>query len=174
MTQFARRLAPAALAALLAAAAPARAEVITFATAGNWEAFGGTDNSGSAVCGVSAEGGGRWFSIKYYKGDDALTVQLGKDTWKVDDGTETTVKMSFDNDIPWAATGKAAHLSNGEGFLQFAIPSSRADEWVNDYRRAQTMDVSFPDQPNIDDWTADLTGTNNIATQMMRCIEAMR
>ena len=61
----------------LLAAPMAAAQTNTIATAGYWKAFAGKSNNGIPLCGMSASGKGLFFSIKVYKGDDDMTVQLG-------------------------------------------------------------------------------------------------
>ncbi|MGE0418801.1 MAG: hypothetical protein AB7O80_18510 [Acetobacteraceae bacterium] len=151
----------------------AQAEVTTFARAGGWRAFGGTTNNGKMVCGVSTEGGGRWFGVKYFHNDDALTVQLSKDSWKVKDGTKVRVQMQFDDESAWSARATAFHMSDGDAALEFEVPSKAIGQWLGEFRRSNTLFVRFPDS-NVDDWRANLAGTSEIADRMGDCLRAMR
>ncbi len=162
----------AAVGALAIGAVAARAEVSTFARAGGWRAFGGTTNNGKLVCGVSTEGGGRWFGIKYFKDDDALTIQLSKDTWKVKDGTKIKIQMQFDRESPWTANATAFHMSDGDAALEFEVPSRMVNQWLTEFRRSNSLFVRFPES-NVDDWRAGLAGTSEIADRMGDCLRAM-
>jgi hypothetical protein len=151
----------------------AGAEVTTFARAGGWRAFGGTTDSGKMVCGVSTQGGGRWFGIKYFHNDDALTIQLSKDTWKVKDGVKVRVEMQFDRETPWTARATSFHMRDGDAALEFEVPSRAIGQWLSEFRRSNTLYVRFPDS-NVDDWRAGLAGTSEIADRMGDCLRAMR
>ena len=52
----------------------ASARVSTLANEGSWTAFGGTSDNGTPMCGMSSSGGGKWFGVKYFKGDTGFTV----------------------------------------------------------------------------------------------------
>lgn len=162
----------AAVCALAIGAVAAQAEVTTFARAGGWRAYGGTTNNGKMLCGVSTEGGGRWFGIKYFKDDNALTIQLSKDTWKVKDGNKIKIQMQFDRESPWTANATAFHMSDGDAALEFEVPSRMVNQWLTEFRRSNTLFVRFPDS-NVDDWRAGLSGTSEIADRMGDCLRAM-
>ncbi len=160
------------LVALPLLASNVKADVTTFAHVGAWEAFGGLTNDGTPVCGVSAEGGGRWFGLKYFKGDDSLTIQLSKDSWKVKNGTKITVTMQIDDEDPWRASATAFHMNDGDAALQFSIGSGQLAQWMQEFRGGNTLFIRFPND-NVEDWRADLTGSDAIGDAMTRCLRAM-
>ena len=151
---------------------PAAAGVVTFERSGGWEAFGGRSDNGRKLCGVSASGGGRWFSIKYFDADDHLTVQLSKDTWKVRNNTQIDILMKFDNESPWKARATAFHMNNGDAALQFTISSQQIRQWIREFRESYVLYVRFPNS-KVEDWQADLTGTQQIADAMIQCLQVM-
>ena len=151
------------------AATPAMAEVKTFARASGWEAFGGTTNDGTAVCGVSIDSDSSFFMLKYFKGDAVLTVQLGDDDWKGKVGDKLTVGMKFDSQSPWRATATAYKTGDGAMALQFTVPSKMIDDWMDEFKMSQDLIIVFPDS-DVDDWHADLTGTKVIGENMEKCV----
>lgn len=152
--------------------APARADIVTFARISGWEAYGGKANDGQQVCGISTSGGGRWIGIKYYGGDNSLTVQMSKNTWKLPNGLHTKVTMQFDDESPWRATATGS-VSNGTAFLQFDLPRRTIVPFLSEFKAGDKMYVRFPDEPRIDDWEVDLEGTTAIAQKLFDCIQTM-
>ena len=161
-----------ALATLMATPA-AQAEVTVFSRVGTWQAFGGTNKAGQAVCGVATQGDGKYIGIKYYRGDDSLTVELSNETWKVTDGTKVSVTMKFDNESPWTARATAYHMSDGDAALQFDINQNQLDRWLAEFRRSYNLIVGFPND-KVPDWQASLRGTSAIADSMAECLRVMK
>jgi hypothetical protein len=150
----------------------AAAEVVTFKRAGGWEAFGGHSNDSRKLCGMATSGGGRWFGIKYFEGYPSLTIQLSKNTWKVRPGAQIGVIMQFDNENLWKARATAFHMDNGDAALEFQINSQQLRQWINKFRESTILYVRFPTS-NIEDWQANLSGTQQIADAMGKCLQVM-
>ena len=150
----------------------ANAEVKTFATAGGWSAFGGTSNNDRMMCGVSTSGGGRWFGVKYFQNNDYLVVQLSKKSWTVKDGTKINVKMQFDRETPWTVKATAFHMSDGDAALEFQIARTEIATWVNEFSGGNNLYIRFPDS-DVEDWKANLAGTNTISNRFGECLNAM-
>ncbi len=162
----------AALAASLAllAAPMAVAQTSTIATAGYWKAFAGKSNDGTPVCGMSASGKGLFFSIKVYKGDEEMTVQLGSSGWKIKDGAKQKVVMRFDKESPWNATATGFHFSDGDAGLEFVVKLKNLEEFLVEFARSQTLRLSF-EGSDVEGWTADLTGTAAVTVAFGNCVE---
>jgi hypothetical protein len=158
--------------ALLCVSATAAAQVRTFARQNGWSAYGGNTSEGRKVCGMSAEGGGRYLGIKYFEGDSHVTIQLSKNTWRVKRGLRVNVEMQFDRFTPWTAQAEAVHLGRDDG-LQFMVGRRGIAQFTNEFVRSNTLFVRFPDEREIEDWRADLAGTPTVATAWAACIEAM-
>jgi len=154
------------------AASSVSAEVVTFKRSGGWEAFGGRSNDNRKVCGVSASGGGRWLGVKYYEGDDGLTLQLSKSTWTVRNGAQINIKMQFDYESPWTARARAFHMENGDGAIQFTVGRKQIPQWLKEFRDSNALYVRFP-QSDVEDWQADLAGTEEIVDALGLCLQAM-
>lgn len=169
---MARILKAAALGLLVAGlgATQARAEVSTFAQVGSWKAFGGTSTNGKMLCGMSSSSGGKWFGVKYFKGNSNFTVQLSNKSWTVKDGSKVSLSMRFDRESPWRATATTFHMSDGDPAIEFEVGRDQMGNWLREFRGAQTLVLSFPNA-DVSDWRADLTGTDRIAGEMQRCMQ---
>jgi hypothetical protein len=162
----------AALALTCFAASSVGAEVVTFKSSGGWQAFGGRSEDNRKVCGVSADGGGRWLGVKYYEGDDGLTLQLSKNTWTVRNGAQIDIKMQFDYESPWTARARAFHMSNGDGAIQFSVGRKQILQWLKEFKASNMLYVRFPGS-DVEDWQADLSGTEEIVDALGLCLQAM-
>jgi hypothetical protein len=151
---------------------PADADVVILQRVSGWTAFGGRSDTGSKLCGVSARGGGRYFSIKYFENDDHLTVHLSKDTWKVRNGLHIDLTMQFDNESPWSARATTFHMNDSDAALQFTIGSQQMRQWIREFRGSAVLYIRFPNS-DVEDWQADLSGTPQIADTMSQCLWAM-
>ena len=151
----------------------ARAEVKTFARAGVWEAFGGTSNDGQGLCGVSTRGGGKWIGVKYYKGDETITIQLSNESWTVTDKDKVSVVMKFDDESPWRASATAFHMSDGDAALEFSIKEDQMNIFMREFRQSDSLIIRFPDS-KVEDWRANLAGTSRVADAMSECLRVLR
>jgi len=160
------------LAALLALSiAPiAVAQTSTIASAGYWKAFGGRSNDGTPVCGMSASGKGLFFSIKLYKNDDSMTVQLGSDRWKLKDGAKQKIVMRFDRHSPWNAVGTGFHFKDGDAGLEFSVGVKNLETFLTEFARSRSLRIEF-DGSNVEGRTADLTGTAAVTEAFANCVQ---
>jgi hypothetical protein len=140
--------------------------------AGGWEAFGGYSTNDEKVCGMSASGGGRWFGVKYYDGDNHLTIQLTKNTWRIPPGRQFEVYMQFDNEVPWQARATSFYMQNVGDALQFKLNQSNISRWFSEFVASNSLYLQFPNS-NVEDWKADLSSSHRIAQAMIRCLEVM-
>jgi len=154
-------------AALMADTALADTEVL--ARAGAWEAFGGTSANGHPLCGVSTSGSGRYFGIKYFRGDDTLTIQLGDEKWSLKNNIRVRVQLQFDHASPWRGNATGMHFSDGDAGLEFNINRNQLDQFVGEFRDANRMIVSFLDE-DVSDWQGSLEGTDAVSNMFARCI----
>src|SRR5579872_6138525 len=107
-----------AIAFLAVSAGRGTADTHVLARTGAWQAFGGTTEDGQPVCGISSSGAGKYFGLKYFAGDNTLTIQLGNNAWTLKNKIKVKVRMQFDNNSPWNATGTGMHFSGGDAGLQ--------------------------------------------------------
>ncbi|MBM3649350.1 MAG: hypothetical protein FJX11_16325 [Alphaproteobacteria bacterium] len=154
----------------LLAAPLAVAQTNTIATAGYWKAFAGKSNSGTPLCGMSATGKGLFFSIKVYRGDDDMTVQLGSERWKIKDGAKQKVVMRFDREAPWRATATGFHFRDGDAGLEFSVKTKNLESFLKDFAKSQKLRIEF-EGSDVDGWTADLTGTAAVTVAFGNCVE---
>jgi hypothetical protein len=151
----------------------AQAAVRTLAEAGPWSATGGTTDSGKPLCGVSSSGGGKWFGLKYFKGDSGFTVQLSNEAWTLKDGLKAKIAIQFDRESPWTATGEGFHMSDGDAAFEFEVPNKQLDPFLNEFAAAKLMVIRFPDQKALSDWRFDMSGTSAVSAQLISCIRKM-
>lgn len=167
-----RKFGIAALAASLGLmlASPAVAQTSTIATAGYWKAFAGKANDGTPVCGMSASGKGLFFSIKLYKGDDDMTVQLGSSGWRIQTGAKQKIVMRFDRESPWKATATGFRFSDGDAGLEFSVGIKNLETFLTEFARSRGLRIDF-DGSDVEGWTADLTGTAAVTGAFTSCVE---
>lgn len=161
------------LALSLALASPALAEVVVFARAGAWEAYGGTNADGKRLCGISTSGEGMWIGVKYFRGDDGFTVQLSSTDWTVKNGEKVKVIMRFDRLSPWTGAATGFHMSDGDAALELDIPADKLGLWLREFRQSNTLLVEFPDAPDVEDWKVSLAGTTAITDRMIACMDRL-
>lgn len=153
----------------LLASAAAFAETRNIATAGAWKAFGGTTEKGVALCGISTSAKGLFFSLKVYKGDEDMTVQLGSSDWKIKDGGKQKLAMRFDRETPWNATATGFHFSDGDAGLEFTVKLKNLETFIMEFAKSQRLRIVF-EGSNVDSWSADLTGTAAVTSAFADCI----
>ena len=158
---------------MLALVGSANAEVQTFAREGSWQAYGGTSDNGRALCGVSSSGTGKYFGLKYFNGDNTLTIQLGSNEWRVKDGAKQRVRMQIDNNSQWDAVGTAFHFGDGDAGLEFEIRSNQLETFMTEFRGGNTLFIRFP-ETDVSDWRASLDGSDTISDSFVRCVKALR
>lgn len=167
------RLAAALLALSLAAIPAALAEVVVFARAGAWQAFGGTTDDGKRLCGISTSGEGIWFGVKYFRGDNGFTVQLSSTDWSLKDGEKVKVIMRFDRLSPWTGAATGFHMTDGDAALELEIPADKLTLWLREFRQSNTLLVEFPEADDVEDWKVSLAGTTAITDRLVACMDAM-
>ena len=156
-----------------AAAGIANAAVSKLGSAGSWSLYGGTTDSGKGVCSMSTSGKGLYFGVKYYNGDDALTIQISHDDWKLKDGVKVKTTMKFDRESPWSVTATGFHMSDGDAAVEFEIPNKNIDGWLGEFAAANAMVLGFPDERSISDWKLDLGGTSSLIKSFGSCIKRL-
>jgi hypothetical protein len=122
----------------------------------------------AAAAATATSGGGRWFGIKYFEGVPSLAIQLSKKTWTVPPGTPIDVIRQFDNESPWKARATAFHMDSGDAALEFQINRQQLRPWISEFRESTLLYVRFPSS-NVEDWQANLSGTQQIADAMGQC-----
>lgn len=108
-------LIPAAVLVIFCAGASAR--VFNIDHQGVWTAFAGTADNGQRLCGISTDGTGKYFGLKYYNGDNTLTIQLGSKDWSIRNGGRQRVVLKMGSHSPWSAIATGFHFSDGDAGL---------------------------------------------------------
>jgi hypothetical protein len=163
----------AATAAFLLTSASCFADTQVLARFGAWQAFGGTTNSNRPVCGMSSSGNGKYFGVKYFSGENTLTIQLGNSSWTVKNGVKVKVEMRFDQESPWNATAIGMHFSDGDAGLEFDIRRNQLDQFMREFRGANQIVVRFPGE-DVSSWNGSLQGTDGVSSNFVRCVRNMQ
>lgn len=141
----------------------AQSKTATLQKQGRWEAFGGTDDSGTQVCGViNTEEADRVFVIKRYAGSRDLTVQMLKNTWRISDRRVAT-NIRFDFYPPWEAEALPAPPDG----LRLRIPEELAASFMREFGSSQVLRISFPAGDQT--WELPLAGSPVISRTMLEC-----
>ena len=148
------------------------ADTETLARVGAWQAFGGTTTDGRPVCGMSSSGSGKYFSIKYFDGDDTLTIQLGNSQWSLKNNAKVRVELQFDNASPWKATASGMHFGDGDAGLQFDISRKQLDQFLQEFRDSNRLSVRFPEE-DVTDWNGSLEGTDSVTSSFIGCVRKL-
>jgi hypothetical protein len=147
----------------------AEAQTKVLATHGVWSAFGGFVENGDQVCGVISSGQeGRTFTIKYFRSDDHLTVQIFKESWKIPRGTEVKLRIVLGGASPWHVT--ADGVANK---VEFDVPRQSVNGFISEFRLANRGEIHFL-EGNEGGWTMNLTGSNAAVGVMVQCMQQMR
>lgn len=149
-------------------AGSAHARTIDFASAGSWDTFGGTDDAGNEVCGMSTYwNDGRSLMIKRYSGDNYLTIQLVNPAWRIA-GDGYAMSLTFDDNSPW--TGKASAMQGSSG-LEFTVPKLRITDFISEFTASNSLAVEMGS--NAVSWQVGLAGTENVTNEFRKCIDDM-
>lgn len=148
------------------------ADTEVLSKAGAWQAFGGTTTNGRAVCGMSSSGNGRYFGVKFFAGDETLTIQLGDSNWTLKNKIKVKVEMRFDDESPWHATATGMHFNDGDAGLEFDINKGELEQFMREFSNSNEMAISFPDQ-DVSSWTGSLAGTDKIFKSFAKCLREL-
>lgn len=141
------------------------AKTVTLQKQGLWEAFGGPDDAGTAVCGIiTGESVDRVFIIKRYAGNKALTIELLKEGWHTAADKPVAAALRFDLFQPWAVEALAIPPDG----LRFRVPGEMADAFLREFAAAKALRVIFP-KNNDQAWELALTGNQAVARAMQEC-----
>jgi hypothetical protein len=162
------RIGAAALSAVCLATAAAHAEVKVTASAGGWEAFGGTTSSGLPVCGISKDLTEKYFGVKLFSGNDTFTVQLSDKEWNLEKGTKYDITMRFDQNKVWRATGVGFLFNDGDPGIEYTIQRQELGEFTKEFGGSSGLVLHLA-QPGKQDWTIDLTGVKDVKTAFETC-----
>ncbi len=161
---------------ILALAAPrALAGTHDIASSGYWTAYEGTDDQGTEICGIDTDSDNNQnddqIDIKYYNGDNVLTIQLFSSGWTIPDGpSDTHVDVIFDNNTPWHVDQVSGmHIADGTAGMEFTIGKDDVADFLTEFAQSIQMRINFTNS-NIDNWTGDLTGTQNVTEAFAECI----
>jgi hypothetical protein len=146
----------------------AHAEVKVTASAGGWEAFGGTTTNGTPVCGISKDLKEKYFSVKLFSGRDTITIQLSDKEWNLEKGTKYDITMRFDQNKVWHATGVGFVFNDGDPGIEYTIRRQELGEFTREFGSSSGLVLHLA-KPGLQDWTIDLTGVKDVKTAFDTC-----
>ena len=143
---------------------------VQIATSGGWTAFTGTISEGQPACGVSnwtKATDSRMFLIKWFYGEDHLTLQFSKREWRIPPNASTDVRITFDNAVPFFGTA-LAHPSGS--MLEVPLPIVSIDAFLEEFRESNRMTISFISGNEVP-WWADMSGSRPVGVAFERCVK---
>jgi hypothetical protein len=147
-----------------------RAETHTLASSGSWKAFGGTTTAGRGVCGISGSPGGRYFGLKFFKGDDTFVIQL--QVPQVEKEAKVPLSVRFDANPLWTATATGFIFADGDAGLEFPINASESDRFAYEFKNSSRMLMRF-DAGGYAAWTVGLEGTLAVSNAFSTCMRGL-
>ena len=135
-------------------------------SSGAWRAFSGTSSGGRRVCGAKLEGEDRAFMLKWFDGDDDLTVHIFKQGWAISSGTIVDVMVQIDRVEPWTASG-----SGNGSMVAFSVPGGDAAKFLGELNAGRALHIAFP-SGNEAEWDGNLSGNNGVLVVVAQCIRA--
>jgi hypothetical protein len=122
---------------------------------GVWSAYGGLTEGGRQVCGMHVFGSEqRDLHIKWFSGNNHLTIQAFKPSWNIPQGTRMPLVIGIDGRVGWnvpEAFGVGA-------LVEWIVSRQTFDEFVAAFRLGNTLTVSFPGGSEPP-WVASLRGS---------------
>jgi hypothetical protein len=146
------------------ASGSAVAETRDLSRNGLWVAYGGTEGSGQAICGIRTVGGdGRRIDISQHSGETGIEMALVKDSWAIPPNTPIELAVQFDLDAPrpGQAVGQAHDVVLRMDFAQ-SVPFMRS------LRGGSQVRVSFPSGTEPV-WTGGLSGSGRAIDTFNDC-----
>ena len=145
-----------------------RAEVVTVARYGAWQAYSGVADDGKRVCGIGETGAdGRTFNIKYFEGANNFEIVIGKPAWAIPAGIHADVAITFDRATPWRGSARGSGI-----YLFLSLPLERLLPFEAEFKQAYSMIVSFPGGSEAP-WRGNLSGSTAISGQMAECVRLL-
>lgn len=158
----------AAIAAAALLATPAIAAPKYTYSSGVWTVFGGTSNLGTPMCGMEEFGPNELFAIKWFKGQDRLTIHLFSNKWIAKEGDLIPVTMQFSGHDPWDVIGRV-HTIKGGVLLEYHVNNDAMDQFLKEVQDSAKVEIGFPGT-NAHSWTVDLTGSRSAFGAFSACV----
>ncbi len=154
----------------------ARADTHIISSSGSWEAYEGTSEDGTQLCGMdttSDNDNGDDIDIKYFNGDDELTIQLFSNGWKIPDGkSDTKIEIKFDSESWHVNQVTGFHLDDGTSGMEFTISKDDANDFIDDFSASSNLHLAFTNS-DVDDWDIDLSGSQDVVGPFKDCVRDM-
>jgi hypothetical protein len=129
----------------------------------------GNITQGSPACGLSnnaANPGMKLFMVKWFYGNDYLTIQISKQSWRIPKSARGEIEIKFDNGTPFIGT---AHAHPEGNIMELPVPISQINNFMQEFRDSNRMTVRFV-SGNEQPWWADMAGSRPVGLAFERCI----
>jgi hypothetical protein len=152
----------------IAGAGPALGETRIIQSSGLWNAYGGTDDDGRAVCGISTSGAdGRRIAVQQSAGETDLDLVLEKPSWAIPDNTPIDLAIQFDN-----AQAFPDHATGAGNRVTLRLPFDRSIPFMRSLRGRSQVRVYFPSGNEVA-WTGGLGGSSAAIDAFNDCRAAL-
>ncbi|MFH5926207.1 hypothetical protein [Roseomonas xinghualingensis] len=151
---------------LWSSAGTVQAQTQVLERSGDWRAYGGDANDGTAVCGMATDFRGREVHIKSFAGRRHLTIQIFKNGWRIPARQQVPIRYSIGRSS-WGvqATG------NGRK-VEWVVRSDAMPDFERALRTGHEMHVEFR-RGDEEDWRVSLNGLNGVVDSLLRCMDRM-
>lgn len=135
---------------------------------GYWSNATGYSEANRPMCSMQETGDNRYLFVKWFDGDDHLSIHIMKNSWKIPSGTRMNVSIQIDHAAPFIA-----NAIGDKDLIQFTIRGDDLKNFLDEIRFGNSMTINFIDG-NEGAWSANLLGGNQAVINLMKCIAEIK
>ena len=107
--------------------------------------------------------------VKYQRGGEGLFVQVTKNTWEFERGSQIRANLKFDS-VDHFVTGKSfPRRDNRDAYIEFQVKAEYTADFLELFGEANFLTINWPDG-NEPDWNAAMEGSRDVATNFTECV----
>jgi hypothetical protein len=144
------------------------AETTVLVKSGSWEAFGGTTDKGTPVCGISSSPEKKYFGLKQFADRDTFTIQISDKSWSIKDKSKYAVSMRLDRNKLWTANASGMHFSDGDPGLEYDIRRTELRKFNKEFGSSDKLKLMFAN--GMETWNLDLAIARKVSAEFAACI----
>jgi hypothetical protein len=148
------------------------AETTVLIKSGSWEAFGGTSDSGTSVCGISSSPEKKYFGLKQFGNRDTFTIQISDKSWSITDKSKYSVTMRLDRNRLWTATASGMHFKDGDPGLEYEIRRAELRKFNKEFGSSDKLKIMFAN--GMPTWNLDLAIARKVSSEFAACNEKIK
>jgi hypothetical protein len=145
---------------------------------GYWTTFYTTTHEGDPMCVMKSNYKYRdsnqpdgSLMVKYVKDSRTFLVHAFKWSWRIPNGVQIPIYMTFDNSRPFTATATGV-AAKGLNYVAFAIAPEFSKDFLDLFAAANNMTLGFT-EGSEPPWTANMSGSRESVSLFARCITAI-